>query len=228
MSKKYKGIKIANVIISFFLFMLGIDNLIVGAHTSGNFYVPDAILVRALGVLFITSSLGLFLRKDLARKAAIITAVFSVFETFATFDYADLIVDIPISFLIITIVYGIPLIFLFNQRVKKYFKLTKEEMNKANKDSASDLKASKFGVASFIPVLANIFLLMLDGLMSAQTLEGIVGIEAIYITVSSLIGLIFGITGLMDKNTSKPLSLWGSILNGSFLAIFIFLILAVL
>jgi len=69
--------------------IIGFLNLVYGASSHSRYLVIDNMAVRAIGLIFIISGIGLLLRYSWARSILLLSYIASIVEIFVTYDYAD-------------------------------------------------------------------------------------------------------------------------------------------
>jgi hypothetical protein len=80
--KNKKEVKLAVILFAILYLSQGLGYLIGGANTDIRFYNLDNLLIRFIGLIFILSSIGLFFRKEIARKGMILALSLSIVEIF--------------------------------------------------------------------------------------------------------------------------------------------------
>ncbi|MDF2607136.1 MAG: hypothetical protein K0S34_1331 [Bacillales bacterium] len=120
MENKQK-VKISVILFGVFYIINGLGYLIWGATTDSRLYIVDDLLVRFIGLALILSSVGLFFRKEIARKGIIIALSLAIIETFIGIpkEIDKLEFTIVIVFILIMCVPG--LAYFTALKNKKYF-----------------------------------------------------------------------------------------------------------
>jgi hypothetical protein len=133
MAKKIISTKTALIIVNILFMRIGLLDLIFGADKSSKYYYYDDIFVRISGVMYIISSIGLWLKKDLARKTIIFLNLLSMIEVIITTNLADMNRLEGILFLsgMMFIFIG-PIMFLLVPSTKAYLKNINIDENSTN------------------------------------------------------------------------------------------------
>lgn len=234
-----KKIKILNIIIALLYIWIGIIEVLEGAEPSSRFYYIDNIALRIIGATLVVTSIGLILKKEIARKAAVALMIISILEMIITFDISveeKAVVIIAAVFAVI--IYVLPMIFYILPKVKRCFQLkewNEYESTYEGYNEKQNFKHSALGIASFIIALVSIVIFIVGGIVSYNSIpesvsaEGVmevspllalVGIMFIISMISSLVGLVLGIVGAFARKKKKVLAVWGIILNLIITAIF--------
>lgn len=77
-----KNYKIPVIVFAILYLVIGLLNLIFGADVNSRFFYFDNLFVKFIGILLITSSIGLFLRKEIAKRGIIIALILSIIEIY--------------------------------------------------------------------------------------------------------------------------------------------------
>jgi hypothetical protein len=113
--------RISVILFAILYLIIGLGNLIGGAVAESRFYIFDNILIRIIGAVLIASSIGIFLRKEIARKGIIAALALSVIEIFIGIPRNFNTVEFIIGMIIMLIIY-VPGIFFFSRpKNKEYF-----------------------------------------------------------------------------------------------------------
>jgi hypothetical protein len=223
---------IGNIMISLIFILIGIEEIINGADSGSRFYYIDNIVIRVLGFCFIVLSIGLLLRKEIARRGIVIICLISLLEAIVTYNYSYPLLETIMTFIIFTVILAAPLLFFLNPKVKLYFTSSKNELSSSYDYNSMNYKHSGVGIASFIIATINILstiYVIIELAGSGDYIEGaaqpLISLLIIFVLVSCIIGLPLGIAGLFSKNTKKSFSIWGIVINGLFV---VFLVLVVL
>ncbi|MBM7869903.1 hypothetical protein JOC70_001373 [Clostridium pascui] len=239
MSMSVKKIKRLNVVIALLYIWIGITGMIEGADPSSRFYYVDNIVLRIIGAALTVTSVGLLLKKELARKSFIGLMAACVLEMIITFDISieeKAVVIITAVFAVI--IYILPMIFYMLPKVKRCFQLgewSQYESTFANYDEKQDYKHSGLGIASFVIALVSIVIFIVgviitynsviagissEEVMQASPIVVLIGILFIGCMISSVVGLVLGIIGVFAREKKRVLAVWGIILNLIITAIF--------
>jgi hypothetical protein len=112
------SIKKIVIFISFLYLFIGLGFLIGGASTDSRFYVIDDLLVRMNGLILTVSCIGIFFRKDIARKGLIMALILSLIEIFIGIPQNTSIRDLVTQIIIMLWLYVPGLIFFINPKQK--------------------------------------------------------------------------------------------------------------
>lgn len=102
-------------------FMIGLLDLIGGSAEDSRFYILDDALIRTIGVVFILSSIGLLLKKEIARKETVVALVLSLLEIIIGFPQKINTVEFIIEVIIMLILYIPGLVYFIVLKNKGYF-----------------------------------------------------------------------------------------------------------
>lgn len=226
-----KKVKRLNIVIAILYIWMGINQILEGADASSRFYYIDNIALRIIGAALIVTSIGLLLKKEIARKSFIALIIISILEIIITFDTSveekSLIIFVAV---VVVMMYIFPMVFYMLPKVKRCFQLGEwdEYENDYDYDEKQNYKHSGLGIASFVISLVNIVVFIIVGIityngiiagtsseevMQASPLVVLIGIISIVCMISSVVGLILGIIGVFTRKKKKVLAVWGIILN---------------
>lgn len=231
MSMSGKKIKRLNVVIALLYIWFGITGMLEGADPSSRFYYVDNIALRIIGAALTVTSIGLLLKKEIARKSFIVLIITCILEMIITFDISSeekAVVIITAVFAVI--IYILPMVFYMLPKVKRCFQLGEwnEYENTYGYDEKQSYKHSGLGIASFVIALASIVIFIVGGIitynsvvagisaeevMQPSPLVALIGILFIGCMISSVVGLILGIVAMFSRKKKRVLAVWGAILN---------------
>lgn len=238
MSMSAKKIKRLNIVISILYICIGATQILEGADASSRFYYIDNIAIRIIGIALIVTSIGLLLKKEIARKSFIALMVISILEIIITFDTSveekSLIIFVA---MVVVMIYIFPMVFYMLPKTRRCFQLGEwnEYENTYGYDEKQSYKHSGLGIASFVIALVSIVTFIVGGIitynsvvagispeevMQPSPLVALIGILFIGCMISSVVGLILGIIGVFSRRKKKVLAVWGIILNLIITAIF--------
>ncbi|MHC1682547.1 MAG: hypothetical protein AB6733_06315 [Clostridiaceae bacterium] len=120
MENKRKTKKLVIVFAIFYLF-IGLGDLISGAHPGSRFYVFDDFLLRFIGIIFITSCIGLFFKKEIARKGILLALVLSILEVFIGVPQNVIDLIIIVGYIIAFLIFVPGIFYFYSLRNKDYF-----------------------------------------------------------------------------------------------------------
>ncbi|WP_186431594.1 hypothetical protein [Clostridium sp. BSD9I1] len=234
-----KKIKRLNIVIALLYIWIGITGILEGADPSSRFYYVDNIVLRIIGAALTVTSIGLLLKKELARKSFIVLMVACILEMIITFDISveeKIVVIVTAVFAVI--IYVLPMVFYMIPKVKRCFQLgewSQYESTYANYNEKQNYKHSGLGIASFVIALVSIAIftagviitynsvavgISSEEVMQASPIVVIIGILFIGGMISSVVGLVLGIIGVFARKKKRVLAVWGIILNLIITAIF--------
>ncbi|MPM87769.1 hypothetical protein SDC9_134869 [bioreactor metagenome] len=232
MSMSIKKIKRLNIVIALLYIWFGITGMIEGADPSSRFYYVDNIVLRIIGAALIVTSVGLLLRKEIARKSFVALMVACVLEMIITFDTSvEEKVVIIATAVFAVIIYALPMIFYMLPKVKRCFQLdewSQYESTFGNYDEKQNYKHSGIGIASFVIALVSIVIFIAGGIITynsaiagvsseeviqASPIVVIIGILFIGCMISSVVGLVLGVIGVFARKKKRVFAVWGIILN---------------
>lgn len=103
--------------------VIGVADLVGGATLDSRFYTFDNLLIKTIGAALIIISIGLFLRKEIARKGFIITLSLSIIELFIGIPQNVNTFEIIGECVISLLVYVPGIIYFSKPSIKAYFNL---------------------------------------------------------------------------------------------------------
>lgn len=162
MAKEVVKVKILISIVNIFFLSIGILDLIYGAEKSSRYYYYDNIFIRTSGALYIISSIGLWLKKDLARRTIIFLNMINILEVIITTNFSDMNRLEGIIFLsgMMLIIIG-PTMPLLMPSTKLYLKnvdIDNIDSNEEEPNCEPITKPSKLGSASVVLFLFSLIL----------------------------------------------------------------------
>ncbi len=97
------------IMVSLYSCIIGVLSLIGGASHNSHFYIIDNIVVRIIGLVFVTAGIGLLLRFTWARYMLLISYIASMVEILFTYDYTNYVVSYFVIRIILAVIFfGVP------------------------------------------------------------------------------------------------------------------------
>ncbi|GAA0182120.1 hypothetical protein SH2C18_45530 [Clostridium sediminicola] len=160
---KNKKSKIAVRLFAILYLIIGIGDLIGGSAQDSRFYNFDNIFIRIIGVILIVSSIGIFSKKEIARKGIIFALSLSIIEIFIGAPQDMNTFELIIGVIIMLILYVPGLMYFMkigNSKSNNEDRLyTLEEENSSEvKDTTEDKLGIKYFKLSFLGAI-GLFLL---------------------------------------------------------------------
>ncbi|AGK96980.1 hypothetical protein [Clostridium pasteurianum] len=118
-----KNYKIPVIIFAILYLVLGLLDLISGADADSRFFYFDNWLIRFIGIVLIISSIGLFLRKEIARKGIIVALSLSLIEILIGIPRNMDITEFVIGLILFLILYVPGLLFFISPENKLWNKI---------------------------------------------------------------------------------------------------------
>lgn len=100
---------------------IGVGDLIGGASSDSRFYIFDTLLIRFIGLVLISSSIGLFFRKEIARKGIILALSLSIIEIFIGVPKEINTIELIVGIIVMLTIYVPGLIYFSASKNKEYF-----------------------------------------------------------------------------------------------------------
>jgi hypothetical protein len=113
--------RISVILFAILYLIIGLGNLIGGAVAESRFYIFDNILIRVIGAVLIASSIGIFLRREIARKGIIAALALSIIEIFIGIPRDMNTVEVIVGIIIMLIIYVPGILFFSTPKNKEYF-----------------------------------------------------------------------------------------------------------
>lgn len=100
---------------------IGLADLIGGSSTDSRFYPLDNAFIRFIGLILTISSIGLFLKKEIARKGIIVALILSLVEIFIGVPLEINSLEVGIGIILMLLLYVPGLIYFSGYKQKEYF-----------------------------------------------------------------------------------------------------------
>lgn len=120
MDNKQK-VRISVIFFAILYLGIGVGDLIGGASSDSRFYIFDTLLIRFIGLVLISSSIGLFFRKEIARKGIILALSLSIIEIFIGVPKEINTIELIVGIIVMLTIYVPGLIYFSASKNKEYF-----------------------------------------------------------------------------------------------------------
>lgn len=116
-----KTYKIFIILFGVLYLIIGLGYLVGGASPDSRFFMLDNLLIRVIGALLIASSIGVLLKKEIARKGIIAGLILSIIEIFIGIPRDINIIEFISGVWIMMVLYVPGLVYFILLGDKEYF-----------------------------------------------------------------------------------------------------------